>query len=141
MATFESNDGTLSHSFCSSFMASGDSRSGRMDSAWPSLMYAGPRLVTMLRRSMARDSSVSASRPASASATSLNRKVLEMAVARSAGAGRGGGGGGSGNRIFRAEGFVFFNAHFHQGAGRGGGGWGWLVGRVPGVLGSRVLGF
>ncbi len=45
---------TLSHSFCSSFMAAGDSRSGRMDSACPSLMYAGPRLVMMLRSWIAR---------------------------------------------------------------------------------------
>ena len=29
---------TLSHSFCISTMAAGESRSGRMDSAWPSLM-------------------------------------------------------------------------------------------------------
>jgi hypothetical protein len=45
---------TLSHSFCSSFMAAGDSRSGRMESACPSLIYAGPRLVMMLRSWMAR---------------------------------------------------------------------------------------
>lgn len=38
MAILESNDGTLSHSFCSSFIAAGLSRSGLMDSAWPSLM-------------------------------------------------------------------------------------------------------
>lgn len=34
MASLLSKEGTLSHSFCSSFMAAGDSRSGRMDSAW-----------------------------------------------------------------------------------------------------------
>ncbi len=45
MASLLSKLGTLSHSFCSSFMAAGESRSGRMESACPSLMYAGPRLV------------------------------------------------------------------------------------------------
>ncbi len=49
MAMLLSNDGTLSHSFCSSFMAAGDRMSGLMDSAWPNFMYAGPRLVTMFR--------------------------------------------------------------------------------------------
>ena len=34
-----------------------------MDKAWPSLMKAGPRLVTMLRSSIARCTSVAASRP------------------------------------------------------------------------------
>ena len=42
-----SKDGTLSHSFCSSVIASGERMSGRMLSAWPSLMYAGPRDVTI----------------------------------------------------------------------------------------------
>ena len=44
---------TLSHSFWSSFIAVVDKMSGRMLRAWPSLMYAGPSRVTMLRSWMA----------------------------------------------------------------------------------------
>eukprot|EP00879_Flechtneria_rotunda_P027873 GHRR01029912.1.p1 GENE.GHRR01029912.1~~GHRR01029912.1.p1 ORF type:complete len:178 (+),score=20.68 GHRR01029912.1:414-947(+) len=39
IATVLSKLGTLSHSFCNSFMAAGLRMSGRILSAWPSLMY------------------------------------------------------------------------------------------------------
>ena len=48
---------TLSHSFCISYMAAGLRMSGLMDSACPSLMYAGPRDVTISRNSRARATS------------------------------------------------------------------------------------
>ena len=40
MASLLLKDGTLSHSFCSSFMAAGDRMSGLMDSACPSCRHA-----------------------------------------------------------------------------------------------------
>lgn len=48
---------TLSHSFCSSVIAEGDSMSGRMLNAWPSFIYAGPKEVTISRNSIARATS------------------------------------------------------------------------------------
>ena len=44
---------TLSQSFCSSIIAVGDSISGRILNACPSLMYAGPKEVTISLNSMA----------------------------------------------------------------------------------------
>ena len=49
-----SNEGTLSHNFCNSTIACGPSKSGRIASAWPSLMYAGPNDVTISRSWIAR---------------------------------------------------------------------------------------
>lgn len=44
---------TLSQSFCSSVIATGDSISGRILNAWPSFIYAGPKEVTISLNSMA----------------------------------------------------------------------------------------
>lgn len=44
---------TLSHSFCSSVIAAGDKISGRILKACPSLMYAGPKEVTISLNSIA----------------------------------------------------------------------------------------
>jgi len=51
------NELTLSQSFCSSVIATGERISGRMLNACPSLMYAGPKDVTISRSSMARATS------------------------------------------------------------------------------------
>lgn len=51
------NEFTLSQSFCSSTIATGDSISGRMLNACPSFMYAGPKEVTISLNSIARATS------------------------------------------------------------------------------------
>ena len=70
IASASSNEGTLSHSCCSSTIARGERMSGRIDSAWPSLMKNGPS-ETMTERSLA-TCAASASPPASSSPRSLS---------------------------------------------------------------------
>mmetsp|Transcript_49087 Transcript_49087/g.106313 ORF Transcript_49087/g.106313 Transcript_49087/m.106313 type:complete len:237 (-) Transcript_49087:219-929(-) len=52
IANVESKEGTLSQSCCSSTIAFGERMSGRIESAWPSLMKKGPS-DTITRRSLA----------------------------------------------------------------------------------------
>ena len=78
IATPLSKEGTLSQSFWSSFIAAGDRRSGRMDSACPSLMYAGPRLVTISRICRARLTSFACRLSVSRSQATPERKPDAM---------------------------------------------------------------
>ena len=69
---------TLSHSFCISFIAAGESRSGRMESAWPILMYAGPREVRISRSCRARSTSFAPSLSCTKSETTPERNPAPM---------------------------------------------------------------